>query len=107
MGTYFVNGQVGQVFVGVQPLVGVEGDPMRLLFEKDLTPHPQYAAYYKWMHKVTFTISHHIYDRYTPHPHINPHFGFHPHPAPYNNPSPYIIIPPLCSALTNRNTTPM
>lgn len=24
-----------------QPLLGVEGDPMRLLFERDLTPHPQ------------------------------------------------------------------
>ena len=22
---------------------------MRLLFERDLTPHPQYAAFYKWM----------------------------------------------------------
>ena len=27
-----------------------EGDPMRLLFERDLTPHPQYAAFYKWLH---------------------------------------------------------
>ena len=24
---------------------------MRLLFERDLTPHPQYAAYYKWLQK--------------------------------------------------------
>lgn len=31
----------GNVFVGVQPLLGLEGDPMRLLFERDLTPHPQ------------------------------------------------------------------
>jgi magnesium chelatase subunit H len=41
--------QAGNVFVGVQPLLGVEGDPMRLLFERDLTPHPQYAAFYKWL----------------------------------------------------------
>lgn len=41
--------QFGKVFVGVQPVLGVEGDPMRLLFERDLTPHPQYAAFYKWM----------------------------------------------------------
>jgi len=27
--------------IGVQPLLGLEGDPMRLLFERDLTPHPQ------------------------------------------------------------------
>ena len=37
-GTYGVVGlQVGRVWVGVQPLVGVEGDPMRLLFEKVVT----------------------------------------------------------------------
>lgn len=41
--------QFGNVFIGVQPLLGVEGDPMRLLFERDLTPHPQYAAFYKWL----------------------------------------------------------
>jgi magnesium chelatase subunit H len=35
--------------VTVQPLLGVEGDPMRLLFERDLTPHPQYVAAYEWM----------------------------------------------------------
>ena len=41
--------QLGNVFIGVQPALGVEGDPMRLLFERDLTPHPQYAAYYKYL----------------------------------------------------------
>lgn len=41
--------QLGNVFVTVQPLLGVEGDPMRLLFERDLTPHPQYCAAYEWM----------------------------------------------------------
>lgn len=41
--------QFGNIFIGVQPLLGVEGDPMRLLFERDLTPHPQYAAFYKWL----------------------------------------------------------
>lgn len=41
--------QVGNVWIGVQPLLGLEGDPMRLLFERDLTPHPQYAAFYKWL----------------------------------------------------------
>ena len=43
--------QLGNVFLGVQPLLGVEGDPMRLLFERDLTPHPQYCAYYEWLWK--------------------------------------------------------
>lgn len=41
--------QMGNVWLGVQPLLGVEGDPMRMLFERDLTPHPQYAAFYKWL----------------------------------------------------------
>ena len=41
--------QFGNVWIGVQPLLGVEGDPMRLLFERDLTPHPQYCAFYKWL----------------------------------------------------------
>ncbi|KAJ1489238.1 magnesium-chelatase, subunit H [Baffinella frigidus] len=39
----------GNVWVGVQPPLGVPGDPMRLLFERDMTPHPQYAAFYKWL----------------------------------------------------------
>jgi len=41
--------QLGNVWLGVQPLLGVEGDPMRLMFERDLTPHPQYAAFYQWL----------------------------------------------------------
>jgi len=41
--------QLGNVFITVQPLLGVEGDPMRLLFERDLTPHPQYCAAYEWL----------------------------------------------------------
>eukprot|EP01041_Mallomonas_annulata_P000983 gene983-1922_t len=44
--------RIGKVFVGVQPLLGVEGDPMRLLFQRDLTPHPQYAAFYLWLHNT-------------------------------------------------------
>jgi magnesium chelatase subunit H len=41
--------QLGNVWIGVQPLLGVEGDPMRLLFDRDLTPHPQYAAFYNFL----------------------------------------------------------
>ena len=49
-GKFVVAGlQIGNVFVFVQPLLGLEGDPMRLLFERDLTPHPQYCATYKWL----------------------------------------------------------
>ncbi|MBD1940731.1 magnesium chelatase subunit H [Microcoleus sp. FACHB-68] len=41
--------QLGNVWIAVQPPLGVAGDPMRLMFERDLTPHPQYAAFYKWL----------------------------------------------------------
>jgi len=41
--------QLGNVYLTVQPLLGIEGDPMRLLFERDLTPHPQYCAAYEYM----------------------------------------------------------
>ena len=41
--------QVGNIWITVQPLLGVEGDPMRLLFQRDLTPHPQYCASYEFM----------------------------------------------------------
>jgi magnesium chelatase subunit H len=41
--------ELGNIWIGVQPPLGISGDPMRLMFEKDLTPHPQYAAFYKWL----------------------------------------------------------
>ncbi|MBE9042055.1 magnesium chelatase subunit H, partial [Oscillatoriales cyanobacterium LEGE 11467] len=41
--------QLGNLWIGVQPPLGISGDPMRLMFERDLTPHPQYAAFYKWL----------------------------------------------------------
>ncbi len=50
-GDEFVLGgiQLGNVWIGVQPPLGIPGDPMRLMFERDLTPHPQYAAFYQWL----------------------------------------------------------
>ncbi|MBX0329146.1 magnesium chelatase subunit H [Oscillochloris sp. ZM17-4] len=41
--------QLGNVYVGVQPMIGMPGDPMRLLFDKENTPHHQYALFYKWI----------------------------------------------------------
>ncbi len=41
--------QLGNIWIGVQPPLGIPGDPMRLMFERDLTPHPQYAAFYQWL----------------------------------------------------------
>jgi len=43
----------GNVWIGVQPPLGVPGDPMRLLFQRDMTPHPQYTAFYKYMERDT------------------------------------------------------
>ena len=46
----FVLGQsFGNVFVGVQPAMGYEGDPMRLLFEGGLAPTHVFSAYYRWL----------------------------------------------------------
>jgi len=42
---------LGNIWISVQPPLGLSGDPMRLMFEKDLTPHPQYAAFYQWLEK--------------------------------------------------------
>jgi magnesium chelatase subunit H len=46
----FVLGErFGNVFVGVQPAFGYEGDPMRLLFEKGFTPTHAFSAFYRWV----------------------------------------------------------
>lgn len=47
---YLLGGvQFGNVWIGVQPPLGIVGDPMRMMFDRDLTPHPQYAAFYRWI----------------------------------------------------------
>ncbi|MBC8086800.1 MAG: magnesium chelatase subunit H [Phycisphaerae bacterium] len=46
----FVMGErFGNVFVGVQPAFGYEGDPMRLLFEKGFAPTHAFVAFYRWV----------------------------------------------------------
>jgi magnesium chelatase subunit H len=46
----FVLGrQFGNVLVAVQPAFGYEGDPMRLLFEKGLTPTHAFSAFYRYL----------------------------------------------------------
>lgn len=44
--------QYGNVFIGVQPTFGYEGDPMRLLFSKSASPHHGFAAYYSFIEKI-------------------------------------------------------
>ncbi|MEM9355653.1 MAG: magnesium chelatase subunit H, partial [Pseudomonadota bacterium] len=41
--------QFGNVFVGVQPGFGYEGDPMRLLFEKGFAPTHAFSAFYRYI----------------------------------------------------------
>jgi len=46
----FILGEhFGNVFVGVQPAFGYEGDPMRLLFEQGFAPTHAFAAFYRWI----------------------------------------------------------
>ena len=50
----FILGKTfGNVFVGVQPAFGYEGDPMRLLFEKGFAPTHAFSAFYQWL-KLNF-----------------------------------------------------
>ena len=44
--------QFGNVFIGVQPTFGYEGDPMRLLFSKSASPHHGFAAYYTFLEYI-------------------------------------------------------
>lgn len=46
----FVLGQqFGNVFVGLQPTFGYEGDPMRLLFERGFAPTHAFVQFYLWL----------------------------------------------------------
>jgi magnesium chelatase subunit H len=49
-GSIFVLGErFGNVFVGIQPAFGYEGDPMRLLFERGFAPTHAFSAFYRWL----------------------------------------------------------
>jgi magnesium chelatase subunit H len=39
----------GNVLVGIQPAFGYEGDPMRLLFERDFAPTHAFSAFYRYL----------------------------------------------------------
>ena len=40
---------LGNVFIGLQPSRGVHEDPTKIYHDKDLPPHHQYIAFYKWI----------------------------------------------------------
>jgi len=41
--------QLGNIFIGIQPGFGYEGDPMRLLFEKSFAPTHAFSAFYRYI----------------------------------------------------------
>ena len=43
---------VGNVFIGVQPTFGFEGDPMRLMMARGGSPHHGFMAFYTYLSKV-------------------------------------------------------
>ncbi len=48
-GVFVLGAQFGNVFVGIQPTFGYEGDPMRLLFEKGFAPTHAFTTFYRWL----------------------------------------------------------
>lgn len=46
---FVMGARFGNVFVGVQPAFGWEGDPMRLLFEGGFAPTHAFCAFYRWV----------------------------------------------------------
>jgi magnesium chelatase subunit H len=46
---HVLGAQFGNVFVGLQPSFGYEGDPMRLLFESGFAPTHAFSAFYRWL----------------------------------------------------------
>ena len=51
-GIFILGREFGNVFVGIQPGFGYEGDPMRLLFEKGFAPTHAFATFYLWLREI-------------------------------------------------------
>ena len=48
-GVVVLGAQFGNIFVGLQPTFGYEGDPMRLLFERGFAPTHAFTQFYLWL----------------------------------------------------------
>ncbi|SEN99544.1 magnesium chelatase subunit H [Palleronia pelagia] len=48
-GVFVLGHRFGNVFVGVQPAFGYEGDPMRLLFERGFAPTHAFNGFYQYL----------------------------------------------------------
>ena len=46
---FVLGADLGNVFVGLQPALGYEGDPMRLLFERGFAPTHAFSAFYRYL----------------------------------------------------------
>jgi magnesium chelatase subunit H len=46
---FVLGARFGNVFVGLQPPFGIEGDPMRLMFEGTFAPTHAFSAFYRWI----------------------------------------------------------
>ncbi|MBC7779738.1 MAG: magnesium chelatase subunit H [Proteobacteria bacterium] len=46
---FILGERFGNVFIGVQPGFGYEGDPMRLLFERGFAPTHAFSAFYRYL----------------------------------------------------------
>lgn len=46
---FVLGAEFGNVFVGLQPPFGIEGDPMRLMFEGGFAPTHAFSAFYRWI----------------------------------------------------------
>jgi len=44
-----LGARFGKLFVGLQPGFGIEGDPMRLLFDRDYAPTHAFSAFYRYL----------------------------------------------------------
>ncbi len=48
-GIFVLGAHFGNMFVGIQPAFGIEGDPMRLLFEASFAPTHAFSAFYRYL----------------------------------------------------------
>ncbi|WP_310497132.1 magnesium chelatase subunit H [Sandarakinorhabdus sp.] len=46
---FILGAQFGNVFIGIQPAIGYESDPMRLLFDGRFAPTHAFMAFYRWL----------------------------------------------------------
>jgi magnesium chelatase subunit H len=49
---FILGERFGNVFVGIQPAFGYEGDPMRLLFERSFAPTHAFCAFYRYIRQT-------------------------------------------------------